>query len=574
MLGHIQNLLDKGVDYVFVPSIRDMPCDSKKIEGTRTGSYPCPFVQGLSTFVKASIPIDAGKILDPLVNFSFKEYLKNDQLQKLGAKFGKSKKLINNAVKAAYRAQEIFYRDIKKAGEKVLDNLKEDEFAAVIIARPYNSCDANISMDIPGKLRDLGIQAIPLDYLSVDNVDLFSQWPNMYWEFGDRILSAVDIIKKDKRLFPVYITNFGCGPDSFIMQFFEREIDRPFLKIEVDEHTAGAGVITRCEAFYDSLSNIKKLKNGYSFKEKKTEIPDPQFKRKDNRVLYIPYMGDGAYAIQAAFQSGGIESEIMMSDYETLEIGRKHTLGKECYPYILTTGDILKTLKYNDPSKCAFLMPLTHGPCRFGQYNQMQKILLKELGYPDVPIISPGAPESSQFYKEYDMQGKKGARLLSRAMIGAFTIDYMTKYLHGTRPYEINKGETELVYNGLIEMISEKLRDPGNEKVMASMAAIMGLAEKKFSSIAVNRTPKPLIGIVGEIYVRNHPFSNNEIIKMVEHLGGQVQIPDIGEWAYHTNATSKLDNSIKQKDLSFKILNNIRDAFSFNGNGDGGNGGR
>jgi predicted nucleotide-binding protein (sugar kinase/HSP70/actin superfamily) len=571
MLGHIQNLLDKGVDYIFVPSIRDMPCDSKKIEGTRTGSYPCPFVQGLSTFVKASIPVDAGKILDPLVNFSFKEYLKNDQLQKLGAKFGKSKKLINDAVKAAYKAQEVFYRDIKRAGEKVLDNLKEDEFAAVIIARPYNSCDANISMDIPGKLRDLGIQAIPLDYLSVDNVDLFSQWPNMYWEFGDRILSAVDIIKKDKRLFPVYITNFGCGPDSFIMQFFEREIDRPFLKIEVDEHTAGAGVITRCEAFYDSLSNIKKLKNGYSFKEKKTEIPVPQFKRKDKRVLYIPYMGDGAYAIQAAFQSGGIEAEIMMSDYETLEIGRKHTLGKECYPYILTTGDILKTLKYNDPSRCAFLMPLTHGPCRFGQYNQMQKILLKELGYPDVPIISPGAPESSQFYKEYDMQGKKGVRLFNRAMAGTFTIDYLTKYLHGTRPYEVNKGQTEQVYNSLIGMVSEKLKDPGNEKVISSMASIMSLAEKEFSGIAANRTPKPLIGIVGEIYVRNHPFSNNEIIKMVENLGGQAQIPDIGEWAYHTNATSKLDNSIKQKDLYFKILSNIKTAFSFNGNGSNGN---
>jgi predicted nucleotide-binding protein (sugar kinase/HSP70/actin superfamily) len=118
-------------------------------------------------------------------------------------------------------------------------------------------------------------------------------------------------------------------------------------------------------------------------------------------------------------------------------------------------------------------------------------------------------------------------------------------------------------------MISEKLRDPGNEKVITSMAAIMGHAEKKFSSIAVNRTPKPLIGIVGEIYVRNHPFSNNEIIKMVEHLGGQVQIPDIGEWAYHTNATSKLDNSIKQKDLYYKIKGNIKSAFSFNGNGPG-----
>ena len=572
MLGHIQNLLDKEVDYIFIPSIRDMPCDNKKIEGERTGSYPCPFVQGMSTFVKASLPVDFDKILDPLINFSFKEFLKNDQLLKLGKKLGKNKKLINSAVKAAYKAQENFYRDLKSAGEKVIENLREDEFAAVIISRPYNSCDASISMDIPGKLRDLGIQAIPLDYLSVDNVDLFNQWPNMYWEFGDRILSAVDIIKKDKRLFPVYITNFGCGPDSFIMQFFEREIDRPFLKIEVDEHTAGAGVITRCEAFYDSLANIKKLKNGYSFKEKKISIPDPQFKRKDNRILYIPYMGDGAYAIQAAFQSGGIDAEIMMSDYETLEIGRKHTLGKECYPYILTTGDILKTLKYNDPSKCAFLMPLTHGPCRFGQYNQMQKILLKELGYHDVPIISPGAPEGQQFYKEYDMRGRKGSSLFLKAMAGTFAVDYLTKYLHSTRPYEINKGQTEEVYNGLVDMVCEKLKDPGNEKVIASMAGIISLAEKRFSNIAANRIRKPLIGIVGEIYVRNHPFSNNEIIKKVEQLGGEVQIPDIGEWAYHTNATSKLDNSIKQRDLYFKTLHNIRYAFSSNGNGSNSNG--
>ena len=132
---------------------------------------------------------------------------------------------------------------------KLFENLGKDEIAAVIISRPYNSCDANISMNIPGKLRDIGIQAIPIDYLPLDDVDLFHHWPNMYWEFGDRILSAVEIIKKDKRLYPVYITNFGCGPDSFIMQYFEREIDRPFLKIEIDEHTAGAGVITRCEAF-------------------------------------------------------------------------------------------------------------------------------------------------------------------------------------------------------------------------------------------------------------------------------------------------------------------------------------
>ncbi len=553
VLGHVKNLLDRGADYIFIPSVRDMPCTDDRIEGSRTGSYPCPFVQGISTFVKASMDIDPQIILDPLINFSFREYLKNQQLQKLGRKFGKSRPQVAKAVKAAYRAQQYFYDSIKLKGREFFKNLGKDETAAVIISRPYNSCDANISMDIPGKLRDAGIQAIPLDYLPIDDVDIFSQWPNMYWEFGDRILSAVQIIKRDKRLYPVYITNFGCGPDSFIMQYFEREIDRPYLKIEIDEHTAGAGVITRCEAFLDSLGNIKKLEG-----EHKTVFPhsykkEPVFKRSHGRKIYIPHMGDGAYAIKAAFNASGIEAEVMLSDYETLELGRKHTLGKECYPYIITTGDILKTLKYNDPDKCAFLMPLTHGPCRFGQYNKMQKILLDELGY-NVPIIAPGAVESAQFYKEYDMQGKKGARLYLKALTGVMTIDYLSKFLRKTRPYELNAGQSDKVYNDLLQKVIESLENSEGRNVIDVMTAILQLAVLEFENIETGAKNKPRVGVVGEIYVRNHPYSNNELVKKIEELGGEAELPDFSEWAYHTNATGKLDISVKQKDILYKIL--------------------
>ena len=555
MMGHIQNLLDKKVDYLFIPSIRDMPCDEKKIEGSRTGSYPCPFVQGMSSFIKASMDIEGQMIIDPLINFSFKNYLKNHQLQKLGKRLGFDKAAIQNAVASAFAAQEMFYSRLKSEGRAALSKLGRDDLAAVIISRPYNSCDANISMDIPGKLRDLGIQAIPLDFLPIDDIDIFEKWPNMYWEFGDRILSAIEVIKNDRRLFPVYITNFGCGPDSFIMQYFERETDRPFLKIEVDEHTAGAGVITRCEAFYDSLKNVIKLAGHHSsYLPSKRIYKEPSFKKHEKRKVFIPYMGDGAYAIQAAFQYGGIDAEIMMADQETLELGRKYTLGKECYPYILTTGDILKTLKYNDPKKCAFLMPLTHGPCRFGQYNKMQKILLKELGYEDVPVIAPGAPESSQFYKEYDMQGKKGAELYMRAMAGVFTIDYLVKYLYRIRPYEKEKGLSDNIYNELLVKVRQLVSNPGNKRVIDSLTLLLELAELKFGSIEVENIEKPLVGIVGEIYVRNHPFSNNEIVKKVEALGGEAQLPDFSEWAYHTNATGKLDNSIKQKDNYYRFI--------------------
>ena len=282
-------------------------------------------------------------------------------------------------------------------------------------------------------------------------------------------------------------------------------------------------------------------------------------------------MGDGAFAIEATFKSSGIPAEVMMSDDETLELGRKHTLGKECYPFIITTGDILKTLKHNDPEKCAFLMPLTHGPCRFGQYNKMQKILIEELGYHNVPIIAPGAPESSQFYKEYDMQGAKGARLLMKALTGAFTVDYLSKFARNIRPFEINKGDTDRIYDTFLKSLCDLIENTQNSNMVNELTELIDSAHLEFEKIPTEYTPKPVIGIVGEIYVRNHPFSNNEVARKIEDLGGVVRIPDFAEWPYHTNATSKLDISVKQKNIYYKILKSLRfyDR-SYNGNGTNG----
>ena len=79
----------------------------------------------------------------------------------------------------------------------------------------------------------------------------------MYWRFGQKILSAAEIIREIPNLYPVYITNFGCGPDSFITHFFaDRLAGKPYLQIEIDEHSADAGIVTRLEAFLDSLAGV------------------------------------------------------------------------------------------------------------------------------------------------------------------------------------------------------------------------------------------------------------------------------------------------------------------------------
>src|SRR4030067_3556503 len=128
----------------------------------------------------------------------------------------------------------------------------------VMVGRPYNSCDAMVNLEIPKKLRDLGILAIPMDFLPLESVPPSEELKEMYWRSGQRILAAGKIIKDDPRLYGVYITNFGCGPDSFISHFFRNlSKGKPYLQLEIDEHSADAGAITRCEAFLDSLKHVK-----------------------------------------------------------------------------------------------------------------------------------------------------------------------------------------------------------------------------------------------------------------------------------------------------------------------------
>ncbi len=563
MLGHVQNLLEKGVDYLFLPTTRDMPTKDNNIKGERTGSYPCPFIQAAWSIVKSAIDTGDVKIISPILNFSFNEYIREKQLTKIARELGSNKKDIKRAIDEAYAAQSRFYRSIRNRGKEILDGLDDDEVVMVITSRSYNSCDRVISMDVPKKLRELGFKVIPLDYLPVDSVDLSKKWPNLYWEFGDRIMSGAKIINNDRRLYAVYITNFGCGPDSFIIQYFEREMKKPFLKLEVDEHSAGAGVITRCEAFVDSLMNVKDKKEFLPKKIKEDE-KETVFKKSAGRKIYIPYMGDGAIALKHAFRSAGIDAEMLYSDDETLKYGRKYTLGKECYPFIITTGDIIKTLKHNDPKKSAFLMAQTYGPCRFGQYNTMQKIIIKELGYGDVPIIAPGAPEGNQFYREYDMEGHRGIILVLKAMFGIFTIDYLNKMLRKTRPYEIEDGKTNEVYQKYIGDVCNSVENDSVVKVLYRMTDILKEAREDFENIPLKKMTKPLIGIVGEIFVRNHTYSNNNIIKGVEAMGGEVEFPTFAEWPFHTTATRKIDILTKQNDLYYKILKSV----GFNGNGD------
>jgi predicted CoA-substrate-specific enzyme activase len=531
--GHILNLLKKKVDYIFLPSLINMKRENESSEET----YACPYVQSFPYVIRTAIdfgPYKTKMITFP-VHFQLDRTVLLRKLYKLGKELKRKKGEIRASLVKAEACQEEFYKRLKKRGQEILDDLKEDQRVLVIIGRPYNTCDLEISLNLPKKLRDLGVLALPMDFLECEVEVNKDHLPNMYWKYGEKILATSEVVKNNKNLFGLYVSNFGCGPDSFITHFFKKNLKgKPHLLIELDEHSADAGVITRCEAFLDSLKKYKEKEPKEVKRFVFTSSGDT-----DHRVLYLPYMCDHAFPLQAALVACGQEAHVLdESDEETLIWGRKFTSGKECYPCILTTGDLIKFLQKEglDKGKVAFFMPKANGPCRFGQYHNLHRIILDELGYSDIPIVSPDSEDSYSSFLNLDGDFRK---LAWRGMVA---VDLLIKLARQTRPYEKNKGETDRVYRICLEQLSRTVASKGDIEETLSWAKHM------FTKIPKNSEPrKPIIGVVGEIYIRWNRFSNNDLVRKIEALGGEAWVAPMSEWICYTTCMYKKDCIMQRK---------------------------
>jgi predicted nucleotide-binding protein (sugar kinase/HSP70/actin superfamily) len=364
----------------------------------------------------------------------------------------------------------------------------------------------------------------------------------MYWRSGQKIMAAARTIRGHKNLYPLYITNFGCGPDSFITHFFRQEMGgKPFLQLEIDEHSADAGAITRIEAFLDSLNNVKEDRPAASFAILNKSNGNGSLRPKK---VYFPPMTDHAFALAAAFRACGVEAEVLPeSDDETVRIGREHTSGRECYPLALTTGDMIKATRRPgfEPDQTAFFMPTGRGPCRFGQYHRYHRQVLDKLGLERVKILAPMQDESlhddvSMFDKDFVLMSWRGA----------YAVDMLQKALWEHRPYEKQQGLADRVYRTSLDRLT------GAIEKREDLLPVLRQSYEDFIAIDIADRSKPVIGVVGEIYIRSNRFSNEDVVRQIERLGGEAWVAPISEWLLYVNNTAK---------ASAKMNRSLRDLF-------------
>jgi predicted nucleotide-binding protein (sugar kinase/HSP70/actin superfamily) len=200
------------------------------------------------------------RILAPTVHFRLGRRKVEEELAAFANEALKvSRRASNRAVMAAYAAQGAFTDAVLEAGRGALARLEQSgEPALVLVGRAYNMYDRSINCDIPRKLRALyGANVLPMDFLPLDDEEILDVNPNMYWNSGRRILAAARITRRYPNLHVVYISNFKCGPDSYIKSFMNEAGRKPGLVLQFDGHSNDAGFITRCEAYLDSKGFLR-----------------------------------------------------------------------------------------------------------------------------------------------------------------------------------------------------------------------------------------------------------------------------------------------------------------------------
>lgn len=252
VFGHVLDLVKRDVDFVFLPSIVDR---EDAMPGQSHNHY-CPLIAASPHMVTAHIDIESmgPRVLKVPFHMGRPKAWPRET-RALARQLGVPARRALDAARAGWAALEGFKSALRERGEEILARLDRTRPAAVLVGRVYNTCDAGVCQDLPRKLRRLGVLPIPMDYLPVADIDLTDAHQDMYWRSGQRILGAGKVIRGDDRLQAIYLTNFACGPDSFVISYFRRVMgEKPFLELEVDDHTAEAGIVTRCEAFFDSLN--------------------------------------------------------------------------------------------------------------------------------------------------------------------------------------------------------------------------------------------------------------------------------------------------------------------------------
>ncbi|HEX9788170.1 MAG TPA: acyl-CoA dehydratase activase-related protein, partial [Candidatus Binatia bacterium] len=389
--GAVLDLSQRGVKLIFLPHVMRMP----RCNGSYD-SYLCPITQASPYFLAKAFP--GIQLLSPLLDFT-ESYAASTALVEMAVReLGCPRGLAEKAWTAAVDAQTDAERAMQELGQRALDQALAAGTPAILLAgHSYNAFTPEASQSVGKKLSSMGITAIPADCLMPEGAG------PMAWHFANQILNAVKVAKAHGNLFLLCVSNFSCTIDAFTQSVLSSEMGaKPYLILEIDAHTADAGVQTRLEAFLDIVRNYRagEARRGSAFTPcrlapagriirsngKQVLLSDPRVKL---YFLNFSQYHTGAFALAARWL--GLHSgKFTPLERSQLDKGLQYTSGRECLPLPICIGQLLEIYENRQPDEISGFYMLQGGaPCVVDAYMDYLKRFISEQRMTDVFLFNP-----------------------------------------------------------------------------------------------------------------------------------------------------------------------------------------
>jgi predicted CoA-substrate-specific enzyme activase len=531
MAGQVAELAESGIETIFHPSVLSAPAD-ENVEQVMT--Y-CPYIQASSQFFRGSVPVEwkepvTAHETDP-------DSLRREHIQ-FAESLGYSPWRAREAVRKGQAGMAAFNATLKRKAEKFINDLPDDRPSIVVLGKPYHTAESFANMNLASLFDRLGIAAVPSDLFPLSAPP---SEPSVEWKFQDRMVSVARETARHSRIFPVMITYFGCGPDPFTIRHIRNALaGKPMLVLEMDEHTSRAGIMTRLEAYLDRIrtyrrpgtrnvrsvdaaigSDAEVTPGATAHESAPTKDPSdprpPGDRKKHEKKLFIPFMGDAAYGFTAAARSVGVDAEVLPEpDEESVTLGRPFNVGGECFPFTLVLGDYLKLadrLSASESDRSIFYM-VGSTACRLGQYPVYMEQIRKEIGSP-LPVLA----DADEVLTACGLSRALRQDALLTAWQGLNAFDILAGVFYELRPHADDMAELERLYRRCRDIVCTALAEG---RIRQGMDDALHELYKVGSG---DRAERPVVAVTGDYYTRIVPFANNRVFDEIERLGGTVWSP-------------------------------------------------
>ncbi len=556
--GHILNLVDKKVDRIFYPMVHSEEPEGKCADNC----FNCPVVSGYPNVLKNSMSVQTrwGIAYDtPVIVFKSEESLRKTMWAYLKT-LGVAQKMFREAFKNAVTQRAVLRRELCELQQEILnDAIAQNRIVLVFAGRPYHA-DPLVNQKAAQIAADLGAVVVTDDAFRLDtqtdfdNLNYVSQWT-----YPNRVVRAAKAVAKlPANVVMVQINSFGCGPDSFLMDEASdilKAAGKNLSVLRVDEIASPGSIRLRLRSLVESLraTNKTPARTGEPYRSY-----NRPFTREDaQKTVIVPWFSDilSPQLPLLAERFGYKLENIPPSTAHTASEGLKYAHNEVCYPATLVVGDIIHFLKgKKDPHKNYVVgITQTGGQCRATNYIALIKSALKAAGFEGMSVLSLNTGETYGNEQDaFKVDLIEVAKLMYPLILFS---DSLTAMHSAIKARELVSGQADALLEKYIEAAKPIMRTGKG----SDFYALIEQAAREFNSVALSTREVPVIGVLGEIYLKYNTQGQCHLIEWIREQGAEPVLPPLRSFMLQSFVNSKVNDAhhISKSSLKEKFLRSL-----------------